>query len=162
MSINENKSHSNSGLQQIWEWTEQSLKRRLNKSLSHDWFPEKSAHKFPLRQYYVQLEWKKKIRTAVGSDRVTLTSLHDLVKQLTSETHGNSEEGAPNSDDTLIKHKKLVRLQNLIKKIRGKRKAEKTPVTPKQSQSQISTSSVLVEGKVLKLLYLHYPYVIPD
>ena len=83
-------------MEKIQEWTKQSLKRRLNKSLSHDWIPEKSAHKFPLRQYYVQLEWKQKRRTAMGSETRTLTSLHDLVKQMTSATSGTSQEVAAN------------------------------------------------------------------
>ena len=66
----------------IKSWTKESLKRRLQKSLSHDWIHEKASHKFPLRQYYVQLEWKKKIRKATKSKTVTLTSIHDLIKQL--------------------------------------------------------------------------------
>ncbi len=40
------------------------------------------SHKFPLRQYYVQLQWKKKTRTPMGSETVTLTSLYDLIKDL--------------------------------------------------------------------------------
>ncbi len=70
------------GLMKIQDWTRQSLKRRLQKSLSHDWINEKTSHKFPLREYYVQLEWRKRIRTAMGSETVTLTSIHDLIRQL--------------------------------------------------------------------------------
>ncbi len=73
-----------SGLQKIHDCLQQSLKTRLQKSLSHDWIPDSRAHKFYLRQYYVQLEWKKKIRTAFGSRTEILTSIHDLIKQLTS------------------------------------------------------------------------------
>ncbi len=73
---------SPTGLKKIQGWIIQSLKRRLNKSLSHDWIPEKSSHKFPLRKYYVQLEWKQKVRTAMGSESVVLTSLHDFIKQI--------------------------------------------------------------------------------
>ncbi len=69
-------------MRKIREWTQQSLKTRLNKSLTHDWIPEKRAHKFPLRQYYVQLEWEKKERTVMETKRITLTSLHDLIKQI--------------------------------------------------------------------------------
>ncbi len=69
------------GLKKIKDWTQQSLIRRLKKSLSHDWIPERIAHKFPLRQYYVQLEWNQKVRTAMRSQTKTLTSLHDLIKQ---------------------------------------------------------------------------------
>ncbi len=85
------------GLEKIRDWTKQSLKRRLHKSLSHDWIHEKISHKFPLREYYVQLEWKKKIRTALGSNTVTLTSIHDFIKQLTME---DSVEGAPGGTDS--------------------------------------------------------------
>ena len=67
----------------IQYWVKQSLQRRLHKSLSHDWIHDDTSHKFQLRQYYVQLEWTKKIRTAMGSTTVTLLSLHDLIKQLT-------------------------------------------------------------------------------
>ena len=77
-----NSSLHSSGHQKIQEWTQISLKKRLQKSLSHDWIHEKSSHKFPLRKYYVQLEWEKKERTAMGSKKVTLTSIHELIKQL--------------------------------------------------------------------------------
>ncbi len=79
------------GLQKIQEWTQKSLKTRLQKSLSHDWIHENKSVKFPLRQYYVQLEWKQKIRTAMGSKTVTLTSIHDLIKQLQQPGAGASQ-----------------------------------------------------------------------
>ncbi len=70
------------GLRKIQEWTQKSLKTRLQKSLSHDWIHGNKSVKFPLRKYYVQLEWEKKERTAMGSKTVTLTSIHELIKQL--------------------------------------------------------------------------------
>ena len=70
------------GLQKIKAWTQEALKTRLRKSLSHDWIHETTSHKFPLREYYVQLEWEKKIRTAIGSKTVTLTSIYELTKHL--------------------------------------------------------------------------------
>ena len=82
------------GLEKIQDWTKQSLKTRLKKSLAHDWIPEKTSHKFPLRQYYVQLEWKQKIRTAMGSKTVTLTSIHDLIKVLTMSNSDAETQGA--------------------------------------------------------------------
>ncbi len=82
------------GIVKIKGWTKESLKRRLQKSLSHDWIHEKASHKFPLRQYYVQLEWKKKTRRATKSNIVTLTSIHDLVKQLTVSESGTGSAGA--------------------------------------------------------------------
>ena len=54
--------------------------------------PERTARKFPLREYYVQLEWKKKIRTVMGNKTVTLTSIHDLIKHLTLS---DSDAGSP-------------------------------------------------------------------
>ncbi len=71
------------GLHKIQNWTKQSLITRLKKSLSHDWIHESVSHKFPLREYYVQLEWEKKSRTAMGSNTEVLTSIHELIKQLT-------------------------------------------------------------------------------
>ena len=82
------------GLKKIQDWTKQSLKKRLAKSLSHDWINEKTSHKFPLRRYYVQLRWKKKVRTAMRSKTVTLTSIHDLIKQLMS-TNSDVERADP-------------------------------------------------------------------
>ena len=70
------------GLKKLEDWTKQSLKRRLQKSLSNDWIKESSSHKFPLRQFYVQLEWEKKIRKAMGSEREVLTSIHDFLQQI--------------------------------------------------------------------------------
>ncbi len=76
------------GLQKIQEWTQKSLKTRLQKSLSHDWIHESKSVKFPLREYYVQLEWEQKKRTAMGSKTVTLTSIHELIKQLQQSGSG--------------------------------------------------------------------------
>ena len=92
-----------SGLQNIRQWTQISLKKRLQKSLSHDWIHEKSSHKFPLRKYYVQLEWEKKERTAMGSETVTLTSIHDLIKQL--QQAGARASQLSNSSSVIIEGK---------------------------------------------------------
>ncbi len=73
------------------------MKIRLQKSLSNDWHHEKNSYKFPLRQYYVQLEWKKKIRKALQSEIVTLTSLHELIKQLNFEEHVTCTESSNSS-----------------------------------------------------------------
>ncbi len=71
-----------SGIVKIKDWTQLSLRKRLQKSLSHDWIHEKTSHKFPLRQYYVQLEWKRKKRTAMRTKIVTLSSLYDLIREI--------------------------------------------------------------------------------
>ncbi len=92
-----------SGLQNIRQWTQISLKTRLHKSLSHDWIHEKSSHKFPLRKYYVQLEWEKKERTAMGSETVTLTSIHELIKQL--QQSGAGADQMSDSSSVIIEGK---------------------------------------------------------
>ncbi len=80
-----------SGLMKIKEWTQKSLKIRLQKSLSHDWIHENKSIKFPLRDYYVQLEWKQKKSTPRGSETVTLTSIYNLIKQLQQSGAGASQ-----------------------------------------------------------------------
>ena len=67
--------------------------------MAHDWIPEDRAHVFPLRKYYVQLEWKKKIRHALTTETVTLTSIHELIKQMQSESSG---EGPHSGNSVLI------------------------------------------------------------
>ena len=74
-------SHFLTGVKEIQECTKESLKRRLQNSLSHDWIAESRAHAFPLKGYYVQLNWSRKIRKAMGTETVTLTSLHELIKE---------------------------------------------------------------------------------
>ncbi len=57
------------------------MKKRLQKSLSHDWIPEGRAYSFRLRENYVQLNWRRKKREAVGVETVTLTGLLHLIKE---------------------------------------------------------------------------------
>ncbi len=66
---------------EIQDCLKASMKRKLKKSLSHDWIPESRAHAFPLRGYYVQLNWRRKIRSAMDTENVTVTSLHELIKE---------------------------------------------------------------------------------
>ncbi len=75
-------------MKRIQDWNKDSLKRRLQKSLAHDWIPESRAHVFPLRKYYVQLEWRKKIREAMRTKTGTLTSIHELIQEMQSESSG--------------------------------------------------------------------------
>ncbi len=65
----------------IQEFTKESLKRRLQKSLSYDWVPESRAYSFRLRENYVQLNWKRKLRKAMGVETVACTGLHELIKE---------------------------------------------------------------------------------
>ena len=71
-----------SGLNEIQNWNKESLKRRLHKSLSCDWM--RTAHQFPLRKFYVELEWQRKVREALWTERIRLDSLHDLINLMTS------------------------------------------------------------------------------
>ena len=68
-------------MSEIRDSTKASLKRRLQKSLSNDWIPETRAHAFPLRDYYVQLNWSRKLRTAMETESETFTSLQELIKE---------------------------------------------------------------------------------
>ncbi len=88
------------GITKVQEWIKESLRKRLQKSLSHDWIHEKTSHKFPLRQYYVELQWNKKIRTAMGSQNVTLTSIHELIKQLGVGRQDQAKQSAATSHKT--------------------------------------------------------------
>ena len=128
------------GLLNIQAWTKESLKTRLNKSLSNDWIPERSAHKFPLRQYYVQLEWKQKIRTAMGSETKTLTSLHELLKEITLTENLRNDEAAAK------KHQTLQRLRSVLKNIRGKWKYKKTGGKAAKHHP-INVKSIIIEGE---------------
>ncbi len=71
------------GVIKIQQWLRESLERRLHKSLACDWMPIHNVHQFPLRQFYVQLEWERKVHLALRTERVTLTSIHDLIQQMT-------------------------------------------------------------------------------
>lgn len=51
----------------------------------------RTAHQFPLRKFYVELEWKRKVREALWTERVTLNSLNDLINLMKSSP---SEEEA--------------------------------------------------------------------
>ena len=68
------------------QWIQESLRRRLHKSLSCDWIHPERAHHFSLREFYVQLDWEKNIRHALKIEKVTLTSIHELIKQVLSSS----------------------------------------------------------------------------
>ncbi len=78
------------GLEKIKQWTQQSLNTRLKKSLSYDWIHESRAHTFPLKEYYVQLEWQEKKREAHGFSRVKMTSINEVIKHITSHNEGQT------------------------------------------------------------------------
>ena len=111
------------GVNQIQQWLRESLERRLVKSLACDWMSKDTAHEFKLRQFYVQLEWEKKIRHALRTERVTLTSIHELIKQVTAT--GDS------------KKKKTARKGTKRRKL----------AHPSQIITNMASKCVLIEGK---------------
>ncbi len=66
-------------------WLRESLKRRLDKSLACDWMREETEKSFPLREFYVQLEWQRKVRRVLRTEKVTLHSIHELIEQMTEQ-----------------------------------------------------------------------------
>ena len=44
-----------------------------------------TAKHFPLRQFYVQLEWQRKIDHVLRMEKVTLTSLNELIGKMTKQ-----------------------------------------------------------------------------
>ncbi len=77
------------GLGKIQGWLRESLKRRLHKSLACDWMRPETEKHFPLREFYVQLEWKKKVHHVLSTKKVTLQSIYELIEQMTlSECSG--------------------------------------------------------------------------
>ena len=85
-------------LGKLQDWTRQSLQ----KSLSNDWIHESSSHKFPLRQFYVQLEWKKKLRKAMVAEKVDITSIHEVIKQIKPVTHVPEEKSHQTEDASSV------------------------------------------------------------
>ncbi len=67
-----------------------SLKKRLKNFMSYDWQHEDSSYHFPLKKYYVQLEWTRKIRTPVGTRRRSVASIHDLIKSVHNDEEYSS------------------------------------------------------------------------
>ena len=63
-------------------YNKESLRRRLRNFLSTDWLPHEKAKTFPLRGYYVNLDWLKKIKKAMKDELVPMSRIHDLFKQL--------------------------------------------------------------------------------
>ncbi len=64
-------------------WLRESLKRRLHKSA---WMRPETEKHFPFREFYVQLEWQKKVHHVLYTEKVTLHSIHELIEQMTEQT----------------------------------------------------------------------------
>ena len=60
------------------KWNKESLIRRCRNALSTDWLPEDKTRTFPLKEYYVQLEWERKIKKVLKDEQVSMNRIHDL------------------------------------------------------------------------------------
>ena len=54
------------------------LRRRCRNALSTDWLPDEKAKSFPLRDYYSDLGWKKKVKKAMRDTSVELKRIHNI------------------------------------------------------------------------------------
>ena len=54
------------------------MRRRCKNALSTDWLPDEKAKTFPLREYYSDLGWKKKVKKAIKDTSVGLTKIQDI------------------------------------------------------------------------------------
>ena len=82
-------------MKNIQESIKKSLEIRLKKSLSCDW--QLNGHKFPLQQFYVQLDLVRKIRGPLRSKRKSLTSIHELMEYINSVNAGEGRSAAGTS-----------------------------------------------------------------
>ncbi len=104
------------GLQEIKDWTKRSLETRLKKSLSCDWMPKSQAKKFPLRQYYVQLELCREIWGPFCDEKETLLGIHDLIEYIDAVNKGErcSATGTTSVSNVLIQGNALVLSKQLF------------------------------------------------
>ncbi len=123
----------------IRQWTRESLMRRLRKSLACDWMRPETVKHFPLRQFYVQLEWQQKIHHALRTEKVTLDSIHKVIEKMTIKAKGaerqkTTEQPSPtyNQDSTRRKYTY----------------SDKSDQEASASSSAIKISSIIIEGKV--------------
>lgn len=56
-----------------------SLRKRCRHALSADWLWDDKAKKFPLREYFVGLKQRKKIRRAMKDTYQKLKRIHDIL-----------------------------------------------------------------------------------
>ena len=68
------------GLAELQKYNKESLILRCRNSLSIDWLTDGKS--FPLQGFYVGLDWTKTIKRALKDERVPMSSIHDLFKNL--------------------------------------------------------------------------------
>ena len=54
------------------------LHRRCKNALSTDWLPDEKAKTFPLRDYYSDLGWNKKVKKAIRDTTFGMKRTHDI------------------------------------------------------------------------------------
>ncbi len=97
---------------------------------------------FPLRKFYVQLEWQKKLHHALTTETVTFHSIHELLEQMTiSEI----------PDTAHSKHLKIEKGNNLSKIFKFMKRKKSHSVDQRQHieniKKVINTSNIIIEGK---------------
>ena len=65
------------GMRDIQTLTKESLRRRLKNYLSNDWLPVDNAKSFPLKQFYVELNWTKTIK-GLRDRQEPMNRIHDI------------------------------------------------------------------------------------
>ena len=65
-----------------------SLGRRCKNALSTDWLWDERARKFPLREYFVGLKQRKKIRQALRDRYQKLKRIHDILNVEVTDGRG--------------------------------------------------------------------------
>ena len=64
---------------EIQKQTRDSLERNFKNALSHDWIPHDRAKTFPLKDFYVNLEWRRKVKGAIRNTKTRIGSLHEML-----------------------------------------------------------------------------------
>ena len=67
-----------SALDEVRTHLKESLRRRCRNYLSHDWLPKDKARSFPLKKYYVELDWMRKLKKALRDEQIPMNRIHDI------------------------------------------------------------------------------------
>ena len=65
------------GMRDIQTYTKESLRRRLRNYLSNDWLPVNKSKSFPLKRFYVELNWTKTIK-GLRDRQESMNKIHDI------------------------------------------------------------------------------------
>ena len=67
-------------LNDILKYVKRSLRKRCENALSTDWLTGDKTHTFPLREYFVGLKQRKKIKWALKDTFQKLERVHDILE----------------------------------------------------------------------------------